>query len=475
MDESNGITPPDISSCISPVDSRYWDAIMAGHFSAQAILKTYLRIELALIQALHKLGKCDKGVLEEVTAACEQITPQEVAEREKITDHDINAVVECICAHVSDTTKPFVHEAATSFDIRSTADILAFRDATNKAIIPTLVRVVEILIKMVLPVLDTAQVGRTHLRHAEPVTFGFSLAEYIHRLTDCILNLRERTKALKGKFSGATGAFNATSLIFEDPEMFEREVLGFLDLEPAEYSTQIVPPESVVRLMSELTTTAMVMSNLAEDIRILFSNEFNEFTMELKPGAKGSSHMSHKINLWRSESIISAARVVAGRMTTVHLNQESNFQRDLRDSLAGRTYCETFVYVFDMAKKLIEQLPRLSVNYEQLQTNIGLTNGQILSGAWNTLLRKYGHPNAHTKMAAIAKLARQSGRSLQSVALEDEELQPFVRRMTVEEQAILSDPAKYIGIANKRAKDTAYRAAEQLGIEIPENEEVFNG
>ena len=84
------ITPPDISSCISPVDSRYWDAKPAGIFSARAILKTYLRIELALIKALHKLGKCDQKVLEEVTSACELITPQEVAEQEKITDHVVN-------------------------------------------------------------------------------------------------------------------------------------------------------------------------------------------------------------------------------------------------------------------------------------------------------------------------------------------------------------------------------------------------
>jgi adenylosuccinate lyase len=106
-------------------------------------------------------------------------------------------------------------------------------------VLPNLIKLERVLIDLALRESDTLQIGRTHGQHAVPITFGFAMAEYVNRLGESILALKQRTSELVGKFSGAVGAYNASSLFFGCPEVFEREVLDTLDLEPARFSTKL--------------------------------------------------------------------------------------------------------------------------------------------------------------------------------------------------------------------------------------------
>ena len=70
------------------------------------------------------------------------------------------------------------------------------------------------------------QIGRTHGQHAEPITLGFAIAEYVARLGERVEAVKQTANNMRGKVSGAVGAYNASALFFEDPQEFEREVLG---------------------------------------------------------------------------------------------------------------------------------------------------------------------------------------------------------------------------------------------------------
>src|SRR5690606_22293551 len=105
----------------------------------------------------------------------------------------------------------------------------------------------------------------THGQHAVPITFGFAVAEYVSRLGGRIVKLEEAARALRGKMAGAVGAYNAASLLLDDPIAFEREVLELLGLEPGSHSTQIVEPEPLADYMHAVTTAFGVLANFADD------------------------------------------------------------------------------------------------------------------------------------------------------------------------------------------------------------------
>ena len=69
------------------------------------------------------------------------------------------------------------------------------------------------------------------------------------------------------------GAYNATSLLFDDPEEFEREVLSLLNLKPAMVSTQIVPPEPMSDFVHTVICSFSVLANFCDDMRHLQRSE----------------------------------------------------------------------------------------------------------------------------------------------------------------------------------------------------------
>ena len=146
------------------------------------------------------------------------------------------------------------------------------------------------------------------------------MAEYVSRLGETTLALKDFSAALPGKFSGAVGAYNALSLFVDDPLAFEKKLLGYLDLQPAAYSTQIIPAEYYVRLIDELAIAANIMANLSHDMRHLQRSEIAEVREAFEPGQTGSSTMAHKRNPWNFENVISMSKQVTAQLVNANLN-----------------------------------------------------------------------------------------------------------------------------------------------------------
>src|SRR5438270_337160 len=234
---------------ISPLDSRFYGGDPAvykslhPYLSAAAAIKYMARVEGALALALADLGITDKNIANAIASVADRITAQEVADEETRTRHDVRALVNVIRNQVPDEAKRFVHLGATSYDIVDTANALRYRECTDRVVAPTIAVLIAKCISIAEAEADTAQIGRTHGRHAEPVTFGFAMAEYVSRLGDRLEQLRLSARRLPGKLSGAVGAYNALALLAADPRALERRFLGSLQLHPAPVATQIVPPE----------------------------------------------------------------------------------------------------------------------------------------------------------------------------------------------------------------------------------------
>lgn len=438
---------------IDPLDGRYYDQQTAKYLSERSRIAYQAYVEAALAHTLADFGICSTEIAAEIEAATTKVTAETVAEAEKTTKHDVKALVNTIKAELSDDAKPYVHFGATSYDIVATAMSLQLRAAINELVIPRLTELEKTLLKLTDQYAETIQVGRTHGQHAVPVTFGFAMAEYVSRLGENILALQELTKMLKGKFSGATGSYNALSLFVNDPLAFEKAMLAKIQLHPAPYSTQIIPPESYVRLIDELAITAGIMANLSHDMRHLQRTEIAEVRESFDPNQTGSSTMAHKRNPWNFENVISMSKQVTAQIVNANLNLSSEHQRDLTDSASARFYGLVLASVASMAQRLNRVMSKIEVDEEAMQRNLKMTGGAIAAEPLYLLLEKYGHTTAHEVSKALAHQALEAGQTLYEVASIDDNIAEYFTRFTDSEKQILQEPeTHYTGLAAQKAR-----------------------
>lgn len=458
---------PDAADCFSaidPLDSRYYDPEVARYLSERSRIAYYAHIEAALAHTLADFGICSQTVANKIEAACRKVTVEEVYAEEKITNHHTKALVNAIKNHLDDSSKPFVHFGATSFDIICSGEALQLRDTTQGVIIPRVKAVIGTLLTLTRQHSSTVQIGRTHGQHAVPITFGFAMAEYVSRLGENLLALQELSHNLPGKFAGAVGAYNALNVFVDDPVKFEKTLLGYLDLKPAPYSTQIVPPDAVIRLLDELAIAAGTMANLAHDMRHLQRTEIGEVRERFEPGQTGSSTMAHKRNPWNFENIISMHKQVLAQMVNANLNISSEHQRDLTDSASSRFYAVSLACVASMADRLNRVMSKLEVDKDAMQRNLHLTKGAIAAEPLYLLLEKYGHTSAHEVIKGLSLAAMTKGVSLFETIQSDRGLAPYWKKFSDKERLLIKQPeSRYSGLAAKKAMTVYRHWDKQLG------------
>jgi len=444
-------------SGVDPLDGRYFDPAVSQYLSEQARVSYQAYIEAALAQTLFEFGVCSEVVADEIDKAARSVTAAEVFEEEQKTRHDVKALVNVIKSKISDESKPYVHMTATSYDIVSSASAVQYKAAFNKVVIPRLKELMKILIDLTEQYADTVQIGRTHGQHGVPITFGFALAEYLSRLGQSILALEVLCQDLQGKFSGAVGAYNASSLFFDDPRAFEEAILAKLDLKVAEHSTQIVPPESLARLLAEAVIAAGAMSNLAHDMRHLQRSEIAELREKFEAGQTGSSTMAHKRNPINFENVGGLYREVLAQQLVVQQNLISEHQRDLADSSSARFYPVLVDCVAEMAKRLSRTMAKIEVDEDAMQKNLKMSKGAIGAEPLYLILGKLGHTDGHEKAKSIAHSALDAGLSFgDAVKNDDEVMNEYWSKMTEDEHNMILEPEiYYTGLAHDKAKAIA--------------------
>jgi len=459
---------------ISPLDSRFYggDATLYKalhpYLSAAAAIRYQARVEGALAHAMADAGICDRGVADAIARAADRITPQEVAEEETKTRHDVRALVNIIRAQVPEEAKRFVHLGATSSDIVDTANALRYRECVERVVVPALGVLVARCISIAEAEADTPQIGRTHGRHAEPITFGFAMAEYVSRLGDRVEMLRSVARRLPGKLSGAVGAYAAAGLLTADPRALERRFLASLGLHPRSSSTQIVEPEGWTDLAHACVTALGVMANLADDMRQLQRTEIGEVAESFAAEQVGSSTMPHKRNPVSFENVKSIWKAMAPRMLTTYMDQISEHQRDLTNSASQRFLGEILAATTYAAARLAASLDGMRVDKGRLRANIAMSRGVIAAEPLYVLLAKYGHPEAHEAVRRLVLEAERGSRALLEVATLDGDVREYLKRFTPDERRILERPEEYRGLAAEVAREVAATWRQRLKGTLPE-------
>jgi len=456
---------------ISPLDHRY--SMRSEEFeeysrylSERAKIRYQSEVELALVKALAKNGICSEEVVKEVKQAISELSPEEVYAEEKKTRHNIRALVNCIQKRVSEDAKPYIHFTTTSFDIVDTANSLRYKETAEELIVPTLKKLEKVLMEIALREKDTVQVGRTHGQHAVPVTFGFAVAEYVSRFGNKIHAVEESAKNLRGKISGAVGAYNASHLFFDKPEEFEADVLAELGLKASTHSTQIVEPEYITDFVHSLISAFGVLASFSDDMRHLQRSEIGEVGEHFGKDQVGSSTMPHKRNPINYENVKSMWKAFMPHMVTVYQDQLSEHQRDLTNSASSRFIPEIIVGLLSSVNRLIRVCEKLVVDHENIKRNFEMNKEMIVAEPLYILLASYGHPDAHEAVRKLTLESQQSGETLRGLIQKSEELKPYWEKLTDKQMELLINPEKYIGIASQKAEKVVEYWSEKLSIEL---------
>jgi adenylosuccinate lyase len=447
----------------SPLDARYYLADsdfyqrLHPYTSELAQVRYLARVEACLAETLADIGLCPREAAAEIARACAAVTPEEVYEEERRIQHNIRALVNCIRGRISPPARPYVHLFATSADIMDTARALGLKDVTRAVLLPDLVALGRQLVRLARDHADTPQMGRTHGQHAVPITFGFAVALYVSRLGGRVEAVVRAARELRGKLAGAVGAYNALSLLAtDDPAAIEARLMERLGLQPAEVSSQIVPPEPVTDYVYALVSCWGVLANLADDFRHLQRSEIREIQdrKATDPGTEvvGSSTMPHKVNPKDFENVKSFWKAYMPRLVTALLDQVSEHQRDLTNSASGRFVTElvtAFAYgVYRLRGALASVAPDAARMREVLEAG----KGPVAAEPLYVLLSLAGHPDAHEQARVLARQARVQGCTLTQALQADRSLDVYLQRLTPAQRSVLEDPARYLGAAAQRTR-----------------------
>ncbi len=459
---------------LSPLDHRYYQANeklfdrLADHLSEEAVAGSCIRVEAALLEAHLAAQKLLTPQLSRIIRSLpDEVTPSEVYAEEAKTQHNVRAMVNVIKRKVPAEVRHFVHLGATSVDILDTAAALRVGGAMREVIIPLLADLELELCRLAEEHASTVQVGRTHGQFAVPITFGFAVAEYVARLGKSIEELAQRSAHLRGKLAGAVGAYNAMSMVSDDPAGFERRFLELLGLTPSEHSTQLVEPEYLLRLLLEVNVAFGIIANLADDLRNLQRSEIDEVREHFAAGQVGSSTMPQKRNPWNCEHVKSLWKAFSPRVLTFYMDQISEHQRDLTNSASSRFVADYLAGFSAAANRMLAVLEGLRVNGGRLEENLARAGDMVLAEPAYILLSLAGMPEAHEDVRRLTLDCEESGRPLIDALRENsavwEALCSGLKRVGYEDpDSFFSKPALYTGRAAEKARELGSRYREKM-------------
>ena len=352
---------------------RYTLPEMGALWSEQTKFQKWLDVEIAVCEVHAEMGTIPTDALADIKSRA-RFSVDRINEIEKITDHDVIAFTTNLAESIGEASR-FVHYGLTSSDVVDTANALLLRDACD-ILLKKIDPLMDVLKRRAFEFKSTPQIGRTHGIHAEPTSFGITLALWYDEMRRNRTRLEAaRTEVAVGKISGAVGAFAHL-----DPQV-EEKVCARLGLKAAPVSTQIIQRDNYAQYLCTLGIIASSLDKFALQVRHWQRTEVREAQEKFKRGQKGSSAMPHKRNPILSERICGLARTVRANSIVGLENVALWHERDISHSSAERVVLPDSSITLDyMLQKMTSLLDGLVVYPERMLENLQATRGAIFSG-----------------------------------------------------------------------------------------------
>jgi adenylosuccinate lyase len=424
---------------------RYALPAVANIFGDAARMQRWVEIELLATEAQEQLGVVPRGI----AAQCRELAPvvdqafvDAVAERERITNHDVAAFVDVLQESIGFPAGSYIHHGLTSTDVVDTGWCWALRDAML-IILDEMTQLLAVTTALAHEHRDTLTIGRTHGIHAEPTTFGVKVALWTLQLRRDEERLRN---ALDGiavcKMSGAVGTYSNI-----DPSV-EEYVGNALNLTPTP-ATQVVARDRHAEYMWACASLGTTIESIAVELRHLQRTEVNEVREGFSKGQKGSSAMPHKRNPISAETLSGLSRVLRGNLQVALQDVPLWHERDISHSSAERIVLpDSSMLAYYMVRRLTSLLTNLEVDAQQMRYNLDLLQGVVYSQSALLALVENGmsRDDAYRIVQQLSRKALDTKTHLRDVLVEslDVNLTHEQLRFIFDESRVLEHASKTI-------------------------------
>ena len=446
---------------LCPLDGRYSGVkdALGEYFSEYALVKYRVFVEIQWLKFLIEnvesdvLAKFDLQDMDKLTTISSEFNYDSFArikEIENTTRHDVKAVEYFIDEKVDALgfgyLQSFVHIGCTSEDINNTSYACMLKYGLKDVWLPKAKEFAAIIDKWAEEHSNDAMLAHTHGQPATPTTIGKEFKVYAYRFLSSIENV-EAVK-IKAKFNGATGNYSAILTAFpnEDWQVLAKKfVEEYLGLTFNPLTTQIESHDYTCHILDGIRHFNNVLVDFDVDMWLYISMEY--FKQIPVKGEVGSSTMPHKVNPIRFEN--SEANIDMSNNICIALSNKlpkSRMQRDLSDSSSQRNLGLAFGYSLQAINETMNGLAKCVVNKDKLASDLN-EKWEVLAEPIQTMLRKYGVPDAYDTLKALTR-----GKSISK-----EDILKFAESLDIlsdQDRQTLVDitPASYIGLAKELAK-----------------------
>lgn len=448
---------------ISPLDGRYSEIgeELSVYFSEYALAKNRVWVEISwlifMIENLKDsrvLENFSKKKINDIRSIYDSFSAESftrVKEIEEITNHDVKAVELYVAEELKvlgmDELVSYVHIGCTSEDINNCAYANIIKNFFEDIWIPEASDLISLLEDFTMRYADIPMLAHTHGQPATPTTVGKEFAVFVYRLRKSLDNVKSIKQM--AKFNGATGNYAAISVAFPKEnwpnisKKFVEETLG-LSFNPV--TTQIESHDYMCHLFDAVRHFNNVLHGFDVDMWMYISMEY--FNQKVVKNEVGSSTMPHKVNPIKFENSEANCEISKGLLTTLSNElASSRMQRDLTDSSVQRNIGIAFGYSLQAIRQTINGMKRVQVNVQKI-TEALENNWEVLAEPIQTILRKYGIPDAYDKLKELTRGKR----------ISREDIQEFIKSLDIlsdedKENLLQLTPGDYIGYACQIAEE----------------------
>lgn len=446
------------SKTLCPLDGRY-AAIrdsFADYFSEYGLVRYRVYVEIQWLKFLIEhidtpiLARCKDQSLDKIEAISKNFNDDsfnEIKTIEQTTRHDVKAVEyyigHCLKSMGYDDLISFVHIGCTSEDINNTSYGCMLRDGLNDVWLQRANCLYETMEDLAKKYQNQPMLAHTHGQPATPTTLGKEFKVYAYRFKESMDHLK--SIKIKAKFNGATGNYSAIHTAFGqlDWQSLAREfVEEYLHLTFNPLTTQIESHDYTCHLLDGIRHFNNVVNDLDVDMWLYISMEY--FKQIPVAGEVGSSTMPHKVNPIRFEN--SEANIDISNNLCVAMSNKlpkSRMQRDLSDSSSQRNLGLAFGYSLQAINETLSGLEKCVINEHKLASDLN-EKWEVLAEPIQTMLRKYGVPDAYDTLKALTRGKNISKEDILAFANSLEMLSEEDRQVLIS-----MTPASYIGLASE--------------------------
>jgi adenylosuccinate lyase len=420
-----------------------------------------------------------RTILAQLAKMPKTLTPEnldEIKRLEQITNHDVKAIELFIKAELDKLTpespiREWVHMCLTSQDVCSPAQTFMLWNATNH-LVAQLGSGISNFQDTTLSWGRIPMLAHTHGQPAIPTLLGKELLFHTQRIgktLDCLSGIN-----LTYKFGGAigtwaSGCFTYPSIGLElwnqffDETFREREELGyiihgnlkfgllfiqnpgqeFITRSPLGQTTQTDDYSSYYRLIGELCLLLRQIRAFADYIRALIHDEY---LVQVPVATEtGSSTMPQKVNPIHFENIKANVELAIAVLRSIgDTIMMGEYQRDMSDSTALRSFSTAFGYIGIVLANLQTGLGRIAPNREHIRLELN-RHPEVIMEAVQTVCRRWNIAGAY-ELAKEFSRGRTSDNPITLTAIREEYIKKIPGLPDQERERLLAlTPETYLG------------------------------